>query len=205
MSKEILDELMRTANYTMACSINQRISKKTMNIYDREDFNIDSYIITLIKIPTRGKLYIGNLRSMERSIYKDFNIEYIVSIYNLEDSLVKTDIEHDIYRILDNPDNDTTKSMDSVLNIVGPKIHNYLSMGKNVLVHCFAGISRSATVVIDYIVKYHIKCPNIDKVNSCVKICCHCVEKGIIYVESQRDIICPNVGFINLLLNRHLL
>jgi len=57
MSKEILDELMRTANYTMACSINNRISKKTMNIYDREDFNIDNYIITPIKIPTRGKLY----------------------------------------------------------------------------------------------------------------------------------------------------
>ena len=42
------------------------------------------------------------------------------------------------------------------LNIIADEIHNYLRKNpkKNVLIHCFMGSSRSATILMAYIIKY---------------------------------------------------
>ena len=50
----------------------------------------------------------------------------------------------------------------------------------NVFVHCMAGISRSATIVISYLMKKFG----------------WSVEKAVEYVKTRRSIICPNEGFI---------
>jgi protein-tyrosine phosphatase len=49
----------------------------------------------------------------------------------------------------------------------------------NVLVHCFAGISRSATVVIAFLMKYK-------KMN---------FEEAFEFTKQKREIINPNFGF----------
>lgn len=58
-------------------------------------------------------------------------------------------------------------------------IETHLKKGNNVLVHCFAGVSRSATIVIAYLMKN-----NKWKLNDTIK-----------YVKSKRNMIAPNSGF----------
>lgn len=67
------------------------------------------------------------------------------------------------------------------LDAITTKIHNELKEGNKVLVHCIAGISRSASVIIAYLIKYH-------------KMTFY---KAFNHVKSKRKIIQPNVGFIN--------
>ena len=59
-------------------------------------------------------------------------------------------------------------------------IDGYLRCGKQVLVNCFAGVSRSATIVIAYLMYKN-------KWN---------VQDAITFVRSKRPIINPNYGFV---------
>ena len=58
-------------------------------------------------------------------------------------------------------------------------IHSAITTGKRVLVHCFAGKSRSASVIIGYLMKYH----NMR------------FEEAFTYVKHIRPSIDPNIGF----------
>jgi protein-tyrosine phosphatase len=58
-------------------------------------------------------------------------------------------------------------------------IHTALSTGKHVLVHCFAGKSRSASVVIGYLIKH----------------CNMRFEEAYTHVKHIRPSIDPNIGF----------
>ncbi|KAJ6581161.1 protein-tyrosine phosphatase-like protein, partial [Mycena capillaripes] len=51
----------------------------------------------------------------------------------------------------------------------------------NVLVHCFQGVSRSATVVCAYIVATTYMT----------------ASESVAYVQSKRSVVCPNLGFRN--------
>ena len=64
-------------------------------------------------------------------------------------------------------------------------IKKYIDENKGVLVHCRAGVSRSASIVIAYLMKYH----NLS------------FNQAHEYVRTKRPIINPNVGFISQLLN----
>ncbi|CAK5273783.1 unnamed protein product [Mycena citricolor] len=50
-----------------------------------------------------------------------------------------------------------------------------------VLVHCFQGISRSATIVCAYLVAVTTMTPT----------------EALVYVQSKRTVVCPNLGFRN--------
>lgn len=199
--------------YHMELEMNKGIAKQLYNetvqqtntIYENTKVNIEDFIMTPMDLPTPGKLYLGNLSSLTGDLYKKYQINYIVSIYDLSPDMVKTDIIHEIYRLEDSPDSENVSKMDEILDSVGKNIHTVLTSGYNVLVHCFGGVSRSATVVIDYIMRYHIKCPREEPVG-CVAMIddCGCVSKAISYVKAKRKIVCPNPGFICCLLDRHL-
>lgn len=64
-------------------------------------------------------------------------------------------------------------------------IDGYLSCGKQVLVNCFAGVSRSTTIVLAYLM-YKNKWS---------------VQEALAFVRSKRPIINPNYGFISQLYN----
>jgi len=64
-------------------------------------------------------------------------------------------------------------------------IDGYLSCGKQVLVNCFAGVSRSTTIVLAYLM-YKNKWS---------------VQEALSFVRSKRPIINPNYGFISQLYN----
>jgi len=64
-------------------------------------------------------------------------------------------------------------------------IRKYMDENKGVLVHCRAGVSRSASVVIAFLMMYH----NLS------------FSQAQNYVRNQRPFINPNAGFITQLLN----
>jgi len=59
-------------------------------------------------------------------------------------------------------------------------IHEHRSQGKNILVHCAAGVSRSSTIVIGYLMT--------------------CLQMGFVeaykFVKKRRYCISPNAGFV---------
>ncbi|RKP00513.1 hypothetical protein CXG81DRAFT_1481, partial [Caulochytrium protostelioides] len=61
-------------------------------------------------------------------------------------------------------------------------IHAHAGQGRNVLVYCQAGVSRSAAVVLAYLMAYHAMS----------------YEQARAHVLAQRPI-CPNDGFVRML------
>ena len=149
-------------------------------------------------IPTpsfKGKLYLSDIYGID--YLEEMNIGYVVSLFPiLENQTLPTRVHHDQINISDRFDFETIIKMNSTLNKITLKIADKLSNNINVLVHCFAGISRSATVVCDFICKYEPtlldntgpEAPDTNK-----------VESAIEYVRQFREQIKPNHGFIKLL------
>lgn len=205
MSNRELYQMELEMNKGIAKQLYNDVVQQTNTIYANTKVKIEDFIMTPMDLPTPGKLYLGNLSSLTGNLYKKYQINYIVSIYDLSPDMVKTDIIHEIYRLEDSPDSENVSKMNRILDSIGKNIHSSLTSGYNVLVHCFGGVSRSATVVIDYIMRYHIKCPRETPVGVVAIVeDCHCVNKAISYVKTKRNIVCPNPGFICCLLDRHL-
>lgn len=94
-------------------------------------------------------------------------------------------------RLNDTPEEDISKYFDQTYTF----INNFINKGENVLVHCRAGVSRSATVVINYIMKK--KYENEIVTSNPQQVLNEVVE----FVRSKRVFINPNSGFMNQLLN----
>jgi protein tyrosine phosphatase len=76
-------------------------------------------------------------------------------------------------------------------------IDKHIKNGDNVLVHCYAGISRSATIILNYIIR------KIYEYNNNKHLCpCYVLNYGLNIVKNKRDIINPNTGFIKQLLQK---
>jgi len=129
------------------------------------------------------KTDVGKLYLCSRSIinyYNFYNIDHIISMVTVPKL---NDVIHDIYEILDDAKLDTIEKMKNIIEEVLPKIHQSIMSGNTVAVHCFAGVSRSATIVIAYLMKYEN----------------YSFEKAIEHVFEARPVICPNIGFLKLL------
>ena len=65
------------------------------------------------------------------------------------------------------------------------EIGDIINNERIVLVNCVAGISRSATIVISYLMKYYK----------------YDLKKAFLFVRSKRNQICPNKQFMNYLID----
>lgn len=106
--------------------------------------------------------------------YKENNIDYLYLYLN------------------DLPSENITKYFDISYDFIDKNIKN----GNNVLVHCMAGISRSSTLILNYLMrKYYEK-------NMYQNACSSCVLNYFLKaVRTKRPIINPNTGFITQLKN----
>lgn len=146
-------------------------------------------------IPTpsfKGHLYLSGINGID--YLNELNISYVVSLFPLlENQTLPARINYDYINISDRSDNDTITKMNYFLDTITLKIADKLSNDINVLIHCFAGISRSATVICDFLCKYE---PTLlDPTNK--------VESSIKYIKQFREQIKPNSGFIKLLKSRN--
>lgn len=79
-------------------------------------------------------------------------------------------------RVDDNPNENISIHFNEAINFINSALNRKL----RVLVHCYAGISRSASIVVAYVMKN----------------CNMPFEQAINYVRSKRNIINPNIGFV---------
>lgn len=92
----------------------------------------------------------------------------------------------------DSPQEDISQYFDSTYDF----IKNHIDAGGNVLVHCMAGISRSSSIILNYIMRNMYE-------NGKVKTCpCKLFEDVLDYARQQRPIINPNHGFKKQLLQK---
>lgn len=122
-------------------------------------------------------LYLGSID--EASDIKWLNNNNIDVIYNVAEE-VPTFFSRYIqtYKLplQDHSDQNITTTLPLSFSI----IHNSLGRRKNILVHCYAGVSRSASIVIAYIMaRFNLS-----------------FDDALSYVKSKRSIVNPNRGFI---------
>ncbi|AAQ21684.1 ptp-2 [Cryptophlebia leucotreta granulovirus] len=129
--------------------------------------------------------FYGDLEAMLQFVTEN-NIECVVSLVDSDVSLIKKKLnikDHIHIFCKDNPScNVIADKLDMIYNYLYKKINLEC---KNVLIHCHAGVSRSATVAIYYFM--------------CSKNLSY--EEAYNYVNSKRPI-CPNDHFVNLLINK---
>jgi protein-tyrosine phosphatase len=119
--------------------------------YTNDDYNE----IPLAKNDCR--LYIGNihvLRNTNGSILKDLNVSVVVNLCT-DKSMEIGNVNYYNFNNIDDTMHPADRlRMANLLPKITTIIHDAISAGKNVYVHCHAGISRSATAVLAYLIRY---------------------------------------------------
>lgn len=132
------------------------------------------------KIPSEviSGLYIGSQDCVEYDVINSNKITHVLSIGIFPDI---PEVHRLCIPCLDLPETDIT----TVLNRTNAYIRDTLEEGGNVLVHCNAGVSRAAMVVIGFLImeKYYS------------------YRDAYNLVKSKRSCIQPNVGFLTQLNN----
>eukprot|EP01059_Diplonema_ambulator_P010463 TRINITY_DN204_c1_g3_i3.p1 TRINITY_DN204_c1_g3~~TRINITY_DN204_c1_g3_i3.p1 ORF type:complete len:559 (+),score=80.91 TRINITY_DN204_c1_g3_i3:43-1719(+) len=126
-------------------------------------------------------LFLGSLRSaQEPRIYRTLGITYLASIGRELSVVTEPNMSHIQCNVDDLADTDLGSMFDQV--------HNFIDKAQSekagCLVHCFKGQSRSATMVISYLMK-HRRMKR---------------DTAIDFVKERRPMINPNRGFMDLLL-----
>ena len=142
-------------------------------------------------------LYISNWEQSDNfAILKNKKIRAIITLETMakSDSVLnfykKNGIDHMYIYITDTPNMNIFEHFDETYDF----INKYISKGENVLVHCRAGVSRSATIIINYLLR---KTYETNKVEICP---CKMLNNIIEYIRKKRPVINPNNGFMKQLL-----
>ena len=144
--------------------------------------------VSHIPLPTPGRLYLASKNILEN--HQDHNIDHIVTVLSSEHIPAKiSGIKHDIYVLDDDFSRSCLSRMKEILEETAPRIHHSLTEGKNVAVHCYMGISRSATVVLHYLLTHHMRGQGLNTA-------CR-------FLRNHRPVVSPNIGFQQLLREKH--
>jgi hypothetical protein len=123
-------------------------------------------------------LYLGNIESAyNKHRLRELGVSHIVSI--IENPAPYPD--RFLYYLVELPDIETTNlfaHFDDACRFIDSAV---VDSGRSCLVHCHAGMSRSATIVIAWIMKTFLLC----------------AKDAEEFVRDQRPIILPNSGFLN--------
>lgn len=126
-------------------------------------------------------LYLGDYTSASERMTSHLKELNITGIINCTID-TKTDYKHQNIEYVNVAINDNESACIKIyFNGCTDFINKHINKGGNVLVHCQMGSSRSATIVIAYLMKYH-------KLS---------LENAFIMAKQQRCIVSPNIGFWN--------
>lgn len=125
-----------------------------------------------------GGLCIGNWRgSQDPKCLKTFKIAVVLDVAGIAYKYPDNMIRHcKVVKAIDEVEYDLSAHFDDCFDY----IHEHRMKGCTVLVHCSAGISRSAAIVIGYLMKYE----NMD------------LKSALDFAVEKRPCIYPNKGFL---------
>jgi len=92
-------------------------------------------------------LYLGSVDCSEQNVLDSYSIKRVLSL-GVEASVKSADVTYKFLRMLDLVETDLRKFLPACIEF----IDNGLDCRENVLIHCNAGVSRSASVVISYLI-----------------------------------------------------
>eukprot|EP01022_Parablepharisma_sp_SALTPOND_P014969 TRINITY_DN2087_c0_g1_i1.p1 TRINITY_DN2087_c0_g1~~TRINITY_DN2087_c0_g1_i1.p1 ORF type:complete len:237 (+),score=3.93 TRINITY_DN2087_c0_g1_i1:93-713(+) len=108
---------------------------------------------------------------------KALGIKHILSLSQQEDGLnCFSEFNHKVVKVSDDP----LESIELLLEEIFEFINEGILKNESVLVHCYAGVSRSPAVIIAYLIKSQR----------------WTLGKAYQYVWERRKIVCPNDGFL---------
>lgn len=96
-------------------------------------------------------LFIGNINALHPSILHHYDIKAVISVIGRDVNIV---YPNHINHLRINIDDHESENIEPWLEPVYQFIDAHRMKKMNVLVHCHAGISRSATMVLYYLMKY---------------------------------------------------
>lgn len=123
-------------------------------------------------------LYLGSYDDIKNKFHELIGSKLIINV--TKECKYESEIEQIRLEYADNPNVDILENVDEICN----KIHQHVSNSETVFVHCYMGKSRSATVILAYLITHQ---------NFSLK-------EALDYVRSIRNI-CPNIGFIKKLIS----
>ncbi|KRX01834.1 hypothetical protein PPERSA_00544 [Pseudocohnilembus persalinus] len=99
----------------------------------------------------KGALYLGNLYAAQNTdLLKKHNINTVLTLGDFELEYNPHDmIHHKVIKVNDSEQQNLIQHFDEIADFLHQKLKD-----SNALVHCFAGVSRSSTSVICYLMKY---------------------------------------------------
>jgi protein-tyrosine phosphatase len=138
-------------------------------------------------------LYISDYQSScDKDLLRKYNIKtiiYVGKVYKKQDIIdymLENDITHYHFKV----DDSVFENISKFFPICTSIIENSLKNNLPVLVHCIAGISRSPTIVLAYLMKLDINSNN-------RSLDFYRYGKLYSYLKSVRKNINPNNGFVN--------
>jgi hypothetical protein len=153
---------------------------------DKEGFIFSQIkaLIGVIKMKSDGipeeilpGFYLGSIgAALNRKILEEHKIQHILCCCDgIKEAYPKL-FTYKTLKLLDIPTEDISRYFEEAADY----IHGALSKEQKVLVHCFAGKSRSATIMISYLIKYR----NMT------------VDEALQLIRKKRAIAQPNLGFL---------
>uniref|UniRef100_A0ACD5TJM3 Uncharacterized protein n=1 Tax=Avena sativa TaxID=4498 RepID=A0ACD5TJM3_AVESA len=132
--------------------------------------------------PIDQGLYLGSVgAALNKDALKSLNITHILVVARSLNPTFPAEFTYKKIEVLDSPDTDLVKHFGECFTFIDEGVCS----GGNVLVHCFAGRSRSVTVVLAYLMNKHQMS----------------LQSAMSLVRSKRPQIGPNEGFMSQLVN----
>lgn len=173
LPQHIIELLNRSRIYSLSSVPLNRNSIKYNNIFINT-YDTLSQFIDVAPSHIIGNIYLGKL---EHVLNNTYNFKYIINLSCYTYPLMfNKDVKCLNIYIYDSPNENIAKYFIKTNEFIEESIRN----NKKIIIHCRAGISRSTTIVIAYLM-FKYKLPLNDLIN---------------YVRLKRPIINPNIGFI---------
>jgi len=119
--------------------------EELLELFDKDDYNI-----IVPNLYVSDYTFAINVNALLKN-----NIKCVISLMNdsmpkyITDSYRYNNIVHYHIIIADDPNSNITQHFDTTFNI----IDNFVTNKQNILVHCMQGVSRSPTIIINYLAK----------------------------------------------------
>lgn len=136
----------------------------------------------------KGLLYLSNVwAAKDRPTIDSVNIKRIVNLYKCDYKYDSDDIKTMFIEMND----DSCQNLMPVICSVYPFIVDGLVNGENVLVHCYAGISRSVSIIIAFLMLHDPEW--VDTIRIKPETDLDCLYRHIKSIKSDIE---PNFGFV---------